>query len=344
MKKIKQIIFTKPNVAEYLEVGEVDFDKLGAKGVVVKTHVSTISAGTEKANFVGDSNVDSSRNAKPSVNFPRCVGYSSAGEVIAVGSEVKKVQVGDRVVVYWGHHKNYNVVHENNVVKIESEKVSYEEAAVSFISTFPLAAIRKVKLELGESLMVMGLGILGQLAVMYARAAGAYPVIACDPVEKRREEALKNGADYAFDPLDKDFEKNVRAVSGGGVKAAIEVTGVGAGLDETLDCMARFGRVALLGCTRRSDFSIDYYHQVHGPGITLIGAHTNARPELESYPSYFTHIDDIKTALNLCASGRLPLKNLIKETHKPSECQEVYTRLASDRNFPLGVQFDWREE
>ena len=343
MSKIKQIVFTQANKAEYLDVGDLDFTKITANDVVVKTKVSTISPGTERANFVGDPNVSSARNAKPDVSFPRTVGYSSAGEVVAIGATVSKVKVGDRVVVYWGKHKNYNIVNQQHVVKIESEKISYEEAAISFISTFPLAAVRKVKLELGESLMVMGLGILGQLAVMYARAAGAYPVIACDPIAARREEAIKNGADYAFDPFDEEFEKKVRSVCGG-VKAAIEVTGVGAGLNETLDCMAKFGRVALLGCTRSSDFTIDYYHKVHGPGITLVGAHTMARPETESHPSYFTHIDDIKTALNLCASGRLPLKNLIKETTIPKNCQEVFTRLATDKNFPLGVQFDWRDE
>lgn len=343
MESLKQIIFTQVYKAEYLKVGDLDFTKIAPNEVVVKTKVSTISAGTERANFVGDPNVSSARNAKPDSSFPRTVGYSSSGDVVAVGAAVSKVKVGDRVVVYWGKHKNYNIVNENQVVKIESEKISYEEAAISFISTFPLAAVRKVKLELGESLMVMGLGILGQLAVMYARAAGAYPVIACDPIAERREEALKNGADYAFDPLDVEFEKKVRSVCGG-VNAAIEVTGVGAGLNETLDCMAKFGRVALLGCTRSSDFSIDYYHKVHGPGITLIGAHTMARPQMESHPSYFTHIDDIKTALNLCASGRLPLKNLIKETNIPKNCQEVFTRLATDKNFPIGVQFDWREE
>jgi threonine dehydrogenase-like Zn-dependent dehydrogenase len=192
--------------------------------------------------------------------------------------------------------------------------------------------------------MVMGLGILGQLAVAYARAAGAYPVIACDPIEERRNEAMKNGADYAFNPFDKDFVEQVKSITNGGVNAAIEVTGVGAGLDETLDCMAKFGRVALLGCTRNSDFSIDFYRKVHGPGITLIGAHTNARPQNESYPSYFTHIDDIKTALSLCCGRRLDLKHLIKETHNPMECQDVYTRLATEKNFPICVQFDWRNE
>lgn len=342
MKTLKQIVFTKPYTAEYLTIKETDFSEIRPNEVVVKTFFSTVSAGTERANYIGEQAVSIDKNFV--APFPRTVGYSSAGEVVKVGANVTKVKVGDRVVVYWGKHVNYNVVPEDNVVKIESENVPYEAAAISFIATFPLAAIRKTNLEIGESLMVMGLGILGQLAVMLARAAGAYPVIACDPVAERREEALKNGADYAFNPFDKDFAKQVKNVTGGGVKTAIEVTGMGAGLDETLDCMAKLGRVALLGCTRSSDFSIDYYHKVHGPGITLVGAHTNARPYKESYPSYFTHEDDIKTVLRLCGGGRLPIQNLVKETNLPADCQTVYSRLATDKNFPVGVQFDWRNE
>ncbi len=341
MKKIKQIVFTKPYTAEYLCVDEVDFNQIDDNAVVVKTAVSTISAGTERANFIGDATVSVASAYTP---FPRTVGYSSAGEVVAVGKAVSKVKVGDRAVVFWGKHKNYNIVPESNIVKIESEILSYEESAFSLIATFPLSAIRKTRLEIGESCMVMGLGILGQLAVMLARAGGAYPVIACDPMASRREEALKNGADYAFDPLETGFADKVKALTGGGVKTAIEVTGVGAGLDETLDCMAKLGRVALLGCTRNSDFTIDYYRKVHGPGISLIGAHTLARPSVESYPDHFTHEDDIKTVLNLCAGGRLPLKNLIKETHTPKDCQAVFTRLAEDKKFPVGVQFDWSKE
>ncbi len=342
MSVLKQIVFTKAYTAEYLAVEEKSFEELNPNEVVVKTFFSTVSAGTERANFIGEKAVSVFSDAE--VPFPRTVGYSSAGEVVAVGAAVTKVNVGDRVVVYWGKHVNYNVVPETNVVKIENEKVSYEEAALALISTFSLAAIRKVNLEIGESMLVMGLGILGQIAVMLARAAGAYPVIACDPIAERRAEALKNGADYAFDPLEMDFTKKVRCVSGGGVQTAVEVTGLGAGLNETLDCMARLGRVALLGCTRNSDFSVDYYHKVHGPGITLVGAHTSARPNVESYPSYYTHEDDIKAILRLCGGGRILLKNLLKETHCPQECQEVFMRLATDKNSPIGVQFDWRKE
>lgn len=107
--------------------------------------------------------------------------------------------------------------------------------------------------------------------------------------------------------------------------------------------MAKFGRVALLGCTRDKNFTIDYYRKVHFPGITLIGAHTLARPEIESYPGYFTHRDDIETVLKLLSYKRLSLKDMVKETHRPEDCTEVYTRLVNDKNFPVVVQFDWRE-
>ena len=114
------------------------------------------------------------------------------------------------------------------------------------------------------------------------------------------------------------------------------------GLDGALDCMAKFGRVALLGCTRNKDFTIDYYKKVHFPGISLIGAHTLARPDVESHPGYFTHTDDIKALLKLLKYKRITLLDIIKETHSPTECGEVYNRLVNDKDFPIGVQFDWR--
>lgn len=336
--KIDEIVFTKVNTAELLCVGEFDTDRLAKSDVVVQTEYSTVSAGTERANISGDKNVSGDGNSQA---FPRYLGYSSCGTVIATGSEVKTVQVGDRVAVFWGFHKNYNIVPESHVVKIP-DGVDMQDAAFAFIATFPLAAIRKVKLEIGESCMVMGLGPLGQIAVKLARLGGAYPVIAVDPNGERRAVALQNGADFAFDPTEQDFAEKVKKLTGGGVKTAVEVTGIGAGLNETLDCMAKFGRVALLGCTRDSNFTVDYYKKVHFPGITLVGAHTLARPDAESSPNYWTHQDDIKSVLNLCLGGRLDLKKLVTEVHAPSDCPDVYLRLVFDKNFPIGVQFKWR--
>ncbi len=336
--KAKQIVFTAVNTAELMER---ELPTLAPDGVMVKTAVSTISAGTERANITGDPNVSATGSRE--VPFPRYPGYSSAGEVIAVGSSVSSVKVGDRVVVYWGLHRAINVVPEKNVVKIEHDTVSFETGAMSFIASFPMAAIRKTRLEMGESAMVMGLGILGMIAVKLLRAAGAVPVIAVDPNPSRREMALKNGADYALDPFEEGFADRVKKITDGGVNVAIEVTGVGAGFNQALDCMARFGRVALLGCTRNSDFTVDYYRKVHGPGITVIGAHTIARPEEESHPGWFTHRDDIKAVLKMCAGGRMQLTDIVGEVHSPTDCERVYERLVFDKSFPVAVQFDWRK-
>ena len=212
---------------------------------------------------------------------------------------------------------------------------------MALISTFPLAAIRKTKLEIGESAMVTGLGILGMFAVQELKAAGAYPIIAVDPVEERREFALKLGADFAFDPMKETFAKEVNELTNGGVNVCIEVTGLGIGLIQSLDCMKEMGRVALLGCTRDSHFEIDYYGKVHGRGISLIGAHTGARPRRESSASLWTHEGDIKAVLNLLKGKRLNFKDMICEIYSPEIAQEVYTRLITEKNFPIGVLFDW---
>lgn len=338
--QLKQIIFTKINTAELLDVGEFDSNDLLPNQVMIKTEISTISSGTEKANVAGDPSVSSAD--KPNVSFPRSVGYSSAGYVVAIGSAVKSVKVGDKAIATWQKHKNYNICDEKYVVKMDDD-MDFTTGALAMIATFPLAGIRKTRLEFGESCIVMGLGILGQLAVKLARASGANPVIAVDYNEERRAIAEKNGADYSFSPADPDFVQKIKQVTGGGAKVAIEITGRGEGLDMVLDCMARFGRVALVGCTRNSDFSIDYYRKVHGPGVSLIGAHTMARPKEESSAGLFTDRDDINSVLKACKMGRFTISDLIAEVVSPKDCFEIYTRLVEGKNYPICVQFDWNK-
>ena len=333
----RNIVFTKPNTAELLTE---EYLQPKAGEVVVKLAVSSISSGTERANLVGDPRVytGSAPDATEAV-FPRRLGYSSSGTVVQVGEGVTKVTVGDRVAVGGGWHQEFATVEEKKVHRIDD--IAFEDAALFYIATFPLAAIRKCRLEIGESAMVMGLGVLGLVAIELLKAAGATPVIAVDPNPAKREKALAIGADYALDPTAPDFADTVKSITDGGVKVAVEVTGITAGLDGALDCMARFGRVALLGCTRHSDLNIDYYGKVHGPGVTLVGAHTMARPEFESSPGRWTEKDDMQTMKRLVQSGRLSLKALVDEWHSPAESPEVYHRLATEKAFPV-VQFDWR--
>ena len=329
------IIFTKPNTAELLDQ---PIPEPGHGQVLIKTAVTTISSGTERANLVGELNVSGAK-VLTEVVFPRRSGYSSAGVVEKVGEGVTGLLPGDRVAMFWTTHQLYNCIPQEQVYKLE-EGISFQEAALWHIATFPLAAIRKCRLEVGESAIVMGQGVLGMMAIKLLRIAGAAPIIAVDPVAEKREQALKLGADFALDPFDPNFAKAVKSLTNGGAKVAIEVTGVGKGLDGVLDCMAPFGRVALLGCTRHSDFTIDYYHKVHSPGITLIGAHTLARPDKESHPGWWTTRDDALAIQKMVKLGRLEFSSMIAEFHSPKDAPEVYTRLATEKSFPL-VQFNW---
>ena len=333
----KNIVFTDVNCARLLEepVRELKDDE-----VLVRLAVSSVSAGTERALLTGSRSVSWNRPESEKAIFPRRTGYSSAGTVEQVGAAVTGIAPGDRVALSWSTYSQHAVISQKNVYPIGD--IDFADAALFHIASFPLAAIRKCRLEIGESAIVMGMGMLGMIAVQLLRAAGAAPVIAVDPDAGKREKALRSGADFALDPYGEDFSETVKRITGGGANVGIEVTGVGAGLNGILDCMARFGRVALLGCTRDSDFTVDYYRKVHGPGITLIGAHTMARPQCDSRDGWWSQHDDMRALTNLSRMERLHLSRLVDEVHTPEAAPEVYTRLATQKVFPL-VQFDWRE-
>jgi len=347
----RNIIFPKINTAE---VVDRPMPVAGPGDVLVKLVRSCISSGTERANLTGvPDNATSIYADCPDdvVSWPRQGGYSSSGVVEAVGPGVTSVKPGDRVAMSWTVHSQFVAVPERQVYLIP-DGVSFEHAALTHISTFPMAALRKCRVEIGEPALVMGQGVLGQLAVMLLHAAGAAPVIAADPVAAKRDQALTIGADLAFDPLAPDFAAQVKAVTqsgrfaqngrvpDAGPKVVIEVTGNGAALNTALDAIAPFGRLALLGCTRDSNFTVNYYRKVHARGVTLVGAHTNARPDAESSSGWWTTRDDAKAFLKLLALGRISLDGFVGEVHKVDEAPEVYSRLARGGAFPV-VQFDW---
>jgi len=340
----KKVMIVEDNLVELMEERDKELDWNENK-VLVKVHYSAISSGTEHANVVGDRNVNATIKAEDMVlELPRGLGYASSGIVERVGANVASVKPGDRVALIACGHNSYHTPDEKQVMKIPYDDISLEEAAPMYIASFSLSGARKLRIQAGESAAVMGLGFLGLYAVQFCAAMGATPVIAVDPVKEKREKALELGADYALDPFEEGFVEKVRELTDGRmVNAAIEVTGKGQGLDMVLDIMARHGRVSLLGCTRNSNFTIDYYRKVHYPGIELIGAHTGTRPEDDSRPGFWTYRDDYAAMFRLIHYGKVNFKKMIQEIHPVSETTKVYHRLAFDyRNFPGGVLLDWR--
>lgn len=328
----KQIVFTAIGKAEFLET---ELPTVGPEDVLVKMEYTVVSGGTERACLLGTNNTPR--------YFPMSLGYCGVGRVMETGDTVRSVQPGDRVLVYHGCHSNYNIRKEDEITKVEDDSIDSLDAAFVIIASMGLGGVRKLEMELGESAMVMGEGLLGIFATQFLRLSGAYPVIAADLNEDRRRLALELGADYAFDPSDSAFVEKVKeATKGRGVNGCVEVTGVAAAMNQALQCASFMGRISLLGCTRVSDASVDYYQQVHRPGVKLIGAHNFVRPKFESYPHHWTHHDDCRAIMALIAAGRVRVRPIISRVVSPTEAPKVYTELCNDKNFPLGTVFDWR--
>lgn len=315
--------------------------RLADDEVLVKTDYSVVSAGTERANLMGMPNTETGGEGG---GFPHQPGYCGAGRIVVAGSAVASLKIGDRVVIASGGHRSHLVKKAQTVLKIEDDAIDPLDAAFANIASFSLLGVRKLRIELGESVMIAGMGLLGAFAVQFANLSGAVPVLVSDLDPVRRDLALKLGASLALSPAADGFLEKVRAATGGrGPDAVVEVTGSAEALRQALAYIAWEGRISLLGCTRVSDVPIDFYQYVHRRGVSLVGAHTLTRPRQESSPGRWTAHDDYRTFLKLVAAGRIQTRPLISEIVSPKAAHEVYARLAENRTPPLGIVFDWRD-
>lgn len=314
----------------------------GPGEVLIENDYTVISAGTERANLVMLPRTAVCLGDYPTEqgNFPFWPGYCGAGRIVKLGKDVETFQPGDRVIVGWGGHRTHSIKKAKELVRIDDE-VDTLDASFAHIASFSFLGVRKLRLEVGESVMIAGQGILGVLALQFAAISGAIPLFAADFDPARRKLALELGASAAFVP-DETLVEQVKAATGGvGVNAVVEVTGNAKALQQALKYIAKLGRISLLGCTRIPEGTIDFYRDVHWRGVTIIGTHHSTRPETESAPGRWTEQDDYRTFLKLVAAGRLKIRPLISEIVSPEQAPEVYARLADNPLSPLGIVFDW---
>tara|TARA_B100001564_G_scaffold303061_1_gene271050 strand:+ start:609 stop:2720 length:2112 start_codon:yes stop_codon:yes gene_type:complete len=163
--------------------------------VLIKTHKSLVSLGTEKmlvdfgkANYLQKIRQQPEKvkqvlqkiktdGLRPTIDAvfrkleePMPLGYSNAGEVIAIGKGVSKFRVGDRVISN-GHHAEVVNIPQNLVAKIP-ENVSYEEASFTVIGSIGLQGIRLINPTLGETIVVIGLGLIGLITAQLLKVNG----------------------------------------------------------------------------------------------------------------------------------------------------------------------------
>lgn len=330
----KTIVFVAPGKAELMD-RELD-ETLVPDQVLLKTECSLISPGTELANLSGNTN----RGKKSP--FPSVLGYSAVARVLRTGEAVKNLHAGDRCLCYHSHHSAFQKMPERDLVRIEDDALPSRQAVFCVVGCMGFQGVRRCRPEFGESLLVMGLGLLGQFAVQTARLSGCMPVIALDFIADRRRIALELGADAAFSPDDPELKAKILDLTGGGkCDSVVEVTGNPQAVVQGLELTARFGRIALVGCNRTPTEKIDFYNLVHRPGITVIGAHNMARPLQERRPGLWTMKEDMALLLRFMAAGRLDSRKLLTMTADPAEAPGIYDRLYARDTGLLGVVFDW---
>lgn len=137
------------------------------------------------------------------------LGYSTAGTIIAVGRNIADLKVGDTVACAGenANHAEVVAVSRNLVAKIP-EGVSFEEAAFTTLAAISMHGIRRAERQFGETIVILGVGLLGQLAVQIAKAAG-YRIIAIDKDPERVDLAKRTGADVGLVVGKHDVEKDV---------------------------------------------------------------------------------------------------------------------------------------
>ena len=329
-----------------------DVQQPRAGEVLIENEFTVMSAGTERANLMNMPNTTRScapdfatiQAPAPLQKYPCYPGYCGVGKVIAVGEGGDNANVGSRVLASWSGHRSHAIQSATTLTLVEDECIDSLDAAFITIAAMGLQGVRKLRLELGESAMVIGLGLLGLFALQAAALSGAVPVIVSDFDKKRRDLALTLGADYAFSPDETHLPEKIREITcGQGANGVVEVTGAASALQQALTYVAREGRVSLLGCTRVSDAPIDFYQHVHQRGVSLIGAHTHVRPRYESKPGYWTEKDDFRTLLALLARKKLRIRPIVSEIVSPAKAEVVYKRLAETKHPPIGIVFDWKQ-
>ena len=333
--KNRCVCFTALGRVELLETALQVPECLFRDDLLLQTEYTLISPGTELDCLLGRS-----ANSK----FPQCLGYSAVARVLRCGAEASEFQTGERVLVYHSQHAQFLLKNKADCVKVP-EGLSSEEAIFAVIGAMGFQGVRKIRPELGESMLVMGLGLLGQIAAQTAALSGAFPLLAMDYNPFRRELALRHGVDAAFSPDHPELAQNIRSLTGGrGVNGLLEVTGSAQAIQFALSVMAPLGRIALVGCSRTATKSIDFYHAVHRPGIQILGAHNFVRPKQDSYPGYWTMAEDMRVLMELIAAGRLNTRELISDIVPPEQAPAMYQRLVDRDEKTLGILFDWRNE
>lgn len=299
---------------------------------MVKTALSLMSTGTESIVF--NRLFDPGTHWDTWVQYPFFPGYCAVGTVVeSRGSDLKP---GDRVTARSPHQSRW-VCPEAGCTKIPNS-VPFENAHWFALAKIAFHGARAAGYRLGDSVLVIGAGPIGQMSVRWANAAGAASIIAVDSAAERLSMAAAGGATATISaPIAEAKEAILAANKGKLPRLVIDSTGNEKVFSAALGLADKFGKVVLLGDTgapSKQRLTSDVIMR----GITIVGAHDGHET------AEWTTATISELFLSLAASGRFSLEGLNTHFFKPADCAQAYETVNRERARTMGVVFDWREE
>jgi len=369
MKQIIQSFKTGETILEEVPMPQV---KRGC--LLIKTSKSLVSLGTErmlvefgKSNYLQKAKQQPDKvkqvldkvkteGLMPTVNSvfnklgePIALGYCNVGKVIAIGEGVSGFEVGDRVASN-GPHAEYVSVPKNLVAHIP-DKVNDAEATFTVIGSIGLQGIRLLKPALGETVVVIGLGLIGLLTAQLLKANGCR-VIGTDLDEEKLALAEKWGV-ITYNSSNGDVVKFVEEQTGGAGADGVIIT-ASAHTDAIISQAARMsrkrGKIVLVGVVGLNISRAEFYEKEltfqvscsYGPGRY----DDNYENKGIDYPLPFvrwTEQRNFEAILQTIASGDLSVQEMITEEVDLADYGKIYDDIALHRSIASIIRYPERD-
>ncbi len=292
------------------------------------------------------------KTAMARLESPTPLGYSSAGIVLESGLGVETIKPGDRVACAgagYASHSEVILIPKNLCVRIP-DGVPLDWAAFTTLGAIALQGIRQAEVQIGHTIAVIGLGLLGQLTVQLLKASGC-KVIGIDIDKEKIRLARESGADIAL-PRNRDVDKAVKSFTNDyGVDAVIITTATSSNDPFLLapEIARDRARIVLVGVAK-IDFPREIYYRKE-LSVSLARSYGPGRydPVYEEkgvdYPIGYvrwTEKRNMEVVLQLMAEKKLNIESLISHRFKIEDAQKAYDMiLGRTRQKFLGVLFQY---
>jgi 2-desacetyl-2-hydroxyethyl bacteriochlorophyllide A dehydrogenase len=344
----KVVVFTEPKT-----VGFESYEDRPLKSheVRLQTLYSGISAGTELTAYRGSNPYlhkqwDPARKLfipgeQPTLTYPVSGwGYEEVGKVIELGSEAQGVSIGDVIFGTWGHRTHHIVGEEYARGRVQAKSLDAIFGLFSQIGAIALNGVHDARIRIGETVVVFGMGGLGQIVGQLAKQSGAQ-VIGVDRFAKRLEIAQQsNAADIVLNAGDGEVAERIRTITDNrGADIAIEATGSSSALNEAIRSVAYSAKVVALGFFQGEAAGLLLGEEFHHNRVNIVGSQIfGTDPEL-TYR--WNQLRLVQTFMRLQADEVLNLRPIISHIVPFADAGEAFRILDQEPENALQVVLDF---